>query len=511
MHSVGRLSGTGNPEPDVTDDQHNDELQVRQILMAGSMHEDLISPTNTGLRMDPFSVFPGDNSRRAKETVDFYVTVWATYKRGSIDTFLGLNTQIDMCWPIALQDKMLFDATLAVSRVAYCMGQKKSPGHDEFMLKHKVDALSTLRSRMMSMPVIPSEAVIFTVSRMLSICYMTSDNAAFEIHFKALERIGQSYMLHKSGEDKMARVVESRLKAWTPLFEYRQGWNPLIPTIHHLALENMQPTRWPELVPDELACLTAKLSPGFRQLVETASLSVETAHLLSELQCTIDNLGDTGTNGEVPTVLFERLHVFRDQPINLLASLELSAFETQLCIALLALTISLTIVYGSTDPQDSHSHGSGITSAMGSSLYTDGLLEKLAKAFLYLKYAGADQSSAHYDCLEWAALVLGSCCFLVEQPRDRVREKGHIALISITDRLLPLKDDDEWDRLAKNLQHQFFWPQILTRRWKVIYLAALNRQREWEGLGLFRLGMPSDDKVEYMVLRDARGALPLVS
>ena len=82
---------------------------------------------------------------------------------------MGYNTQLDLCWPVALQDDMLFDATVAVSRVAMVLSQGHSPAEDPLMLYHRGLAMSKLRQRV-SLTVAPSnEAVIFTIGRMISI------------------------------------------------------------------------------------------------------------------------------------------------------------------------------------------------------------------------------------------------------------------------------------------------------------------------------------------------------
>jgi hypothetical protein len=397
---------------------------------------------------------------------------------------------------------MLFDATLAVSRTAYCIGHRGSPDKDPFVLQHKGEALRQLRKELQSTTLVPSEAVIFTVSRMLSVSYMSMDNESFEAHFAALQRIAQRYMLHKSAEDQMARVVESRLKAWTPLFEYRQAQNPLIPSVQNLALDNVHATYVDAPLSDELSSQIANLPPGFSELALQGALCIETIAVLSTIQSSLADLEGSLPDQSTLSATRHRLIDLREQIIALLASLELSSFETQLSHALLALCISIFIIY----IQPSHGEPHTATDHhIRSSLASNPPLERLAKAFLYLKYSGAATSPTHTLCLQWAALALGASCFLIDEPELHVRQKGHIALISISERLLPSgaggEDDEWWERLAEGLRGAFFWPERLVREWRRSYLATMWRQREWEGLGLLRIGMPSTDKIEYMVLR----------
>ena len=151
-------------------------------------------------------------------TTQFYINVWSIYKRGDVDVDLGLNTQIDLYWPVALQDEMLFEATLAVSRVGYCLKQHESPNIDQFALKHKGRALALLRNQMTSMAVVPTEAIIFTVSRMLAISYMTMDNAAFQYHFTAFQQLAQNYKLDESRRVVVERVMAHRLKRYARIW-----------------------------------------------------------------------------------------------------------------------------------------------------------------------------------------------------------------------------------------------------------------------------------------------------
>lgn len=82
---------------------------------------------------------------------------------------MGYNTQLDLCWPVALQDDMLFDATIAVSRTAWVLAQGKNPSEDEFMLYHRGLAIQRLRQNIDSAKPTCREAVIFTIGRMISI------------------------------------------------------------------------------------------------------------------------------------------------------------------------------------------------------------------------------------------------------------------------------------------------------------------------------------------------------
>jgi hypothetical protein len=465
---------------------------------AGQSREEgsIQSAVDNGLRADPFNSFPSDNSRAAMHAVDFYINIWSMYKRGAIDVFLGLNTQIDLCWPIALQDDMLFDATLTVSRVAYCVSSSRPAEDDAFFLKHKQLALAKLRQRVVEHAPggEPTEAVVFTVSRLLSISYMTLDDASFQMHFNALQNITRSYMRHRTADDQMTRVVASRIKSWTPLFEYRQsktgfGQGSLQPAQH------MPPvTRLPAVLPDDIRRKVLALPSGFAHLAVGGAFSTQTVNLMAGMQDILAKL-EAADGKDTGDVTEHHLWVIKQELIDLLASLELDAFEQQVCQGLLALAIALPRIYR-IGPSDVCSLSKGVPS-----IVENPPLERIVKAFLYLKFSGKLQSSLHNLCLQWCALAVGCCCFLVPDSAGSIQTKGHIALLSITERLVPESKNDPWAPFDKDLRAPFFWPDKIVRIWKYIYLESVKRQAKWEKNGLMKMGMPSRDKVEYMVLR----------
>jgi hypothetical protein len=475
-----------------------------QWLAKSATHSDLTSPTNTGLRVDPFNAFPSDNSRTAMQMVDFYIRIWSIYKRGAIDAELNLNTQIDMCWPIALQDPMLFDATLTVSRVAYCLGLRQIPEKDTFMLQHKVRALSLMRQRMVeAASVVPSEAMIFAVSRMLSVSYMTMDSVAFQTHFAALQQMSKEYMGQKNAIDEMAQVVQSRLRSWTPLFRYRQSQNSLAEKLAQF--DPISPTPMPTVLDEVLQHKIDQLPPGFAELATSGNLTLDLLDIIVDIQDLLMTLEFVQAADE-DTLTMTSTHLFsiRHRITGLLASLRLSMFETQLGHTLYGIALTIPSIYQATQlPPFRPSRN--MVPAENRTL----TLAEIAKAFLYLKFASTDISPTHALCLRWCALALGSACFLSTETSPGARQKGHIILVSITERLLPSCEGDRWVPVASGIQDLFLWPSMLVQEWQRVYIAALHRQRHWEnGLGLFRIGMPGNDRIEYMVLRDARGALP---
>ena len=95
--------------------------------------------------------------------------MWAPHKAGNFDDLMGYNTQLDLCWPVAMQDDMLFDATVAVSRTAWLLAKGQDPSEDQFVLYHRGLAMASLRQKLSSTSIDCKEAVLFTIGRMISI------------------------------------------------------------------------------------------------------------------------------------------------------------------------------------------------------------------------------------------------------------------------------------------------------------------------------------------------------
>lgn len=59
--------------------EQTDEIVVTSAVRQQLVNSTILTPVDTGLRMDPFGAFPTDNSRQTKEMVDF-VSLISTYQ-----------------------------------------------------------------------------------------------------------------------------------------------------------------------------------------------------------------------------------------------------------------------------------------------------------------------------------------------------------------------------------------------------------------------------------------------
>lgn len=142
-----------------------------------------------------------------------------------------------------------------------------------------------------------------------------------------------------------------------------------------------------------------------------------------------------------------------------------------------------------------------------------GVFDAVAEAFLYRRFASSSLSTSHKKCLRSIALGLGASCFLpLNGASPELRMKGHIIIYSLNHNL-PQSSAKEAPLTFATLVEEGrepFWEGLAawTDFAQQAYAATGTRQREWEKLGLFNLGMPRGDRVEYMVLSSLRGKRP---
>lgn len=451
-----------------------------------------------GLRMEPFNSFPTSNTKAVMHMVDYRmltarcedgtnltdtstdIHVWSPLKAGTFDSKLGLNTYINLCWPLTLQDEMLFDATLAASRVAWCLHQSLQASDDTFMLYHRGMAMTRLRQSIsISTPDQVVTELLFTIGRMLSIAYMADEPETFDHHLKAFRRLTRWYMPDGPKND-IARVIAHRLNSWEALATYRrpvqQPLERLPPTLLHSAA-----------LQERLGVLPLSL----RQLALSGSLA----------PMMIDICADTAKLTEYafstqqfdPQAFQTRARGILTNIRGALASELLSPCEFQLSCGLIACCVQ---VWELAVPADAHEVGPPIRQ-----------LAALAPRFINMKLYH-DETLAQIHGLTWCSIVFG--CLMLQ--RDDLKGKGHIILVALMDFLEnhTLHGSCEWLVVESHLRN-FFYGDALAVRWKVQWEAAVQRQRLWEQQGYFRLGPKRENAVvEYLLLRDARGTLPVI-
>ncbi|OAL34030.1 hypothetical protein AYO20_06678 [Fonsecaea nubica] len=507
----------------------------------------------TGLRADPFSAFPGTNTKEVMFMVDYHIHVWAPHKAGNFDHLMGYNTQLDLCWPLAIQDAMLFDATVAVSQTAWALSQGNSPSEDRLMLYHRGLAMTRLRRRISSNDG-PEEAVIFTVGRMISIAYMSSEADAFIAHFEAFRNIAQRY-IDDHPNTGVARVVENRLESWKALHDYRN---------RTVLLRNHSSSSGPKRSDSQ----SRRSTPPRRHmrahsptLLSGLDLSAELAALLNSMKRLLNRLQTLQAVTRRSRRSLELIEQCRGFSQTLQSCDDLSPTELQLCCALIGFCLQLH-----------RRHFGEMSETIGGEGDQSGWFDFLpspkdiASTFINQQLEGFSESSEQRMCLTWSAIVLGS--FLLQRQDNRLRTMGHIIHVNLwlnlsqgsagepfpTSGSMSLDDGARsWTEIETSLNGPSkmgnLWHTDLVLQWRRDWEGSVKRQRRWEQEGVWMLGAPKRilneesgspggkgqrvaatmkgtsyspfptlslarsgeiDVIEYLVLREARDSLPRI-
>lgn len=429
---------------------------------------------------------------------------------------MGYNTQLDLCWPIALQDEMLFDATVAVSRAAFVLLQGISPAEDRTALYHQGLALTRLQQKIAQANPLSDVAMIFSIGRMLSMSYMSADHVAFRTHFKAFHKIAEQFVIaHADGDAAIAQVIENRLRSWQALHEYRESHNRF-----DVSVSSFTDQQQLQIIPAELISSDSRnlMPPAFSHLPRSSSLFMVASSLLKLL-----GLSGTAISTQEAESLARQFTNHHDLLSKVLVSSTLSRNQLQLSLGFMAFCVQLYQLLRPSSVPGAEIGQQQETAApsLDISHWAD-----VAQTFINLT---SDGSEYHPQSFAWSALVLGT--FLLQQPCYRLKRKGHIIHVS----LIIVLESTEWEVLVKELQASTgdFWHTELASCWRDEWQRTIERQKQWRDLSLWKLGMPkkkhntnsmvqsqaqkgaspiaketNTDLVEYLVLRDARDSLP---
>ncbi|KAK5223598.1 hypothetical protein LTR72_004984 [Exophiala xenobiotica] len=499
----------------------------------------VLQPTS-GLRVDPFNSLPVEQDRDVMYVTDYFIHIWAHQKATHFDTLIGQNTHLTLCWPVALQDDMFFDATMACSRAAWCLTQRTLPESDHFHLQHRGMAMSKLRQRLSQVQSTINKNVLFTMDYMLNISYMTKDDAAFKIHLTAFKNVANSYLSARvEVNDEISSVISHRLRSWEALDGYRNGVDVFR---QRLQSDSSQEVAKLTHIYDTLSwqqCqMLAGAAPGFVELVhlglislELAAAAVQTGHLLDLIQEGPDKRGTAHVTTQLSKIL---------------SSDRLSDVELQLGYALLALCFYLdrTIQQASQGRNTESSVDASLPMTENATQQADLPLKAVAQAYINRKLTRCvHDSPVGHHCAMWSSLVLGSVLLQLErrglvenEPLSQndlfehgLKSKGHIILVATGQALASSAsvqpDDTSWptqllpEPVFEFLARHFLGTPALCALWAQSWQAAMRRQRDWEEHGQLLVGkpvtIPEDDEetkasieIEYMVLRDGRESLP---
>jgi hypothetical protein len=434
---------------------------------------------------------------------------WTRLKATNIDTLLGFNTYLKVYWPLAQQDELLMSALIGVARSAQCLSLGKHPTDDPLVLQHGSRALAQLRQRLSLGHM--NATVIFTMDWLINIAYMTSDRAAFNIHWSAFRSAARRYIAGRN--DPIATVIQHRIRSWKTLHDYRAHNDHFQPITHDRLTYLPGDHGFPALV------------SGFAQLVSEGNLSLEMAERLLPIQHALFHGGPPGAQ-------------YRLDLQSLLKQKRMKSLDFHICLATLALTLE---------------RGHTLSDELP-------LLSDIAQAYINrpLKWS----SDLGREALIWSSLILGHTLLSLPdtlhphvdiQPEhsmhssdlqiQHLRAEGHIVIIAIWQQLVPppplalgstaiksaasslgttrppSRRPSPWSALSPNtLRRNFPMPGYLEEQLRLTYEEAMRRQQRWDDEKLLEIGKPlatgDAEKpgicVEYLVLREGRESLPAV-
>ncbi|KIX03471.1 uncharacterized protein Z518_07024 [Rhinocladiella mackenziei CBS 650.93] len=287
--------------------------------------------------------------------VDYYVKVFSIMKLGNFDP---INTYCELCWPAAMQDHMLFYATLALSRAA-CM---------------------------------------------LNVPYITNDYAAFDIHCDVFRRVARAFVVVESREE-MIRVATYRPGNGEGLDACRKGTDTLRESLlSRPFFQTIQHGQFPVLPNQQLWAF----SLGINELVQAGTIRRDIMNIVIHTERALLNKPEAvalTTTHLVPQLVFPRM------------SEQLSDFESQLCYTLLALCgyVDRNSSHARSDPAISFPSGTHSDPMFSQQHAPENLndkipVDKIAQAFINKKLSDSQSvdrpATLERSCLTWCSLML---------------------------------------------------------------------------------------------------------
>jgi len=100
--------------------------------------------------------------------------VWAPQQTSASALISGKNTLVTLVLPLALQNAMLFEATIAMTRAAWVIRRGSEPFNDKMLLRHRGYAMRKLRDNLSGADQRVSTSVLLTMSTLLTMNVSTN-------------------------------------------------------------------------------------------------------------------------------------------------------------------------------------------------------------------------------------------------------------------------------------------------------------------------------------------------
>jgi len=97
------------------------------------------------------------------------IQIWAPQQARSFSLGRSKNALLGLVLPLAFQDAMLFEATIAMTRAAWVMRKGLDPFEDKMLLRHRGYSLKELRNRLGCQQRPVSDEMLLTMSTLLTL------------------------------------------------------------------------------------------------------------------------------------------------------------------------------------------------------------------------------------------------------------------------------------------------------------------------------------------------------
>ncbi|KAK5058559.1 hypothetical protein LTR84_010822 [Exophiala bonariae] len=401
---------------------------------------------NSGYRVDPFTSYPvAEASRGVRYMIDYYTQVWAPQQASASSIVGERNTLVTTILPLALQNEMLFEATIAMSRAAWVARRGSEPLNDKMLLRHRGKAMSDLRSSLSGPHQRVSTYVLLTMSTLLTMNYMINDIVSFRVHLHALEKMLQATN-HKE-ENEIVHFVRGRVLAFGVLASFLQANQPSYATRVNEPGHRISTLTYPgHPFPPDLCEIVSKLPEGFSEVALSGSIAIELISFLVKLTelVTWMSLSPSQKSDDSQPELTMQRAIY---DLQCLSVLPLTSTEGQIVRAVLAFCLHVYNEMSYRIPLARPLHP---------------LLE------VFDNPAQFPRSPWLQRCLLWSSIVTASAW---DTQIDAVPRTHYVLEKSLNQ----VPEARSWEE-TKEVMQKFFWVGSLEEQWEICWRAAAFRR-----------------------------------
>ncbi|KIW68798.1 hypothetical protein PV04_04719 [Phialophora macrospora] len=279
--------GHSNGYPNTDDDSENSRCPSPLLTVEG------------GYRVDPFTRYPVARATKGvRFMADYYIQIWAPQQAQAFSVQNGRNSLLALILPLAFENSMLFEATIAMTRAAWVLRRGTEPFADKMLLRHRGVAMKELRDGLVATQPPSQDLVLLTMSTLLTLNYMINDVQPFEVHLHALE----SMLATATGDSDVRNFVRGRVLAFGVMASFLQAHQPSYASRVNEKGHRISTLTYPgHPFPPDLCAVIARLPEGFGEVALSRGMAVELISFLVKLTelitwiATLENAGGQST------------------------------------------------------------------------------------------------------------------------------------------------------------------------------------------------------------------------